>query len=311
MFPERYNLTNLQRVFSNPTLLRRELGRITSRVVFPINNEIFERKHGDGIDIMSQDWDNLVILDACRYDHFLEQNTLRGSLRPVLSKGAHSWEFMRNNFAGKSLYDTVYVTGNPHTPKLPDNTFHAIDITHNPSEPEKTIQMALDAHEKYPDKRLIIHIMSPHAPHLGKTAKKLRERNEELNTSKTGNSSGQNIWKSTIEGQVTREELRQAYQESVDIALEHAETLVNELDGKSVITSDHGEMLGERVFPLTHRQYAHPHNLYTRELRFVPWFEVEQDSETRREVVSEPPTAFNRPDKETVDNRLEALGYKS
>ncbi|GAA3876043.1 hypothetical protein [Haloarcula argentinensis] len=309
MLPERYNISNIQRIFDNPSLVRRELGRLVSKFIFPINNRLFERKYGNGIDVMSKDWDNLIILDACRYDYFSEQNTIPGSLDRVLSKGAHSWEFMRGNFAGESLHDTVYVTGNPHTPKLPDNTFHHIDMLHNPSKPESTVERAINAHEEYPDKRLIVHIMSPHAPHLGKTAKKLRERNSALNMSE--NDGGINIWKAVIEKQVTRKELCQAYQESVDIALECAETLTKELNGKSVITSDHGEMLGEKTFPLTHRQYSHPHNLYTSDLRFVPWLEVEEISEDRREVVSEPPTEFNRPDKETVDDRLEALGYKS
>lgn len=310
MLPDRYNFSNLKRVINNRGLIPREVGRLVSNFIFPINNLLFEKRYGRGIDVMSKDWDNLIILDACRYDYFSEYNTIPGKLSQVLSKGAHSWEFMRKNFVDKSFHNTVYVTGNPHTPKLPDDVFHAIDMTHNPSEPEKTVSMGIDAHRKHPNKRLIIHLMSPHTPHLGKTAEGLRKRNEELNEIKTENNDGQNIWKSVIEKKVNRRELRQAYQESVEISLEHAEELVNELNGKSVITADHGEMLGEKVFPLTHRQYGHPHDLYTRELRFVPWLEVEQDQETRREVISERPTEFNRPGEETVNDRLEALGYK-
>lgn len=83
---------------------------------------------------------------------------------------------MEGNFLGRELHDTVYITANPHAPKLPSGTFHATEITHNPLEPEKTVELAIDTYKTYHDKRLIVHLMSPHRPHLGPTVDRLREQ---------------------------------------------------------------------------------------------------------------------------------------
>ena len=92
MLPNRYNRHNIYRVFKKPSLLIKETRRLSSNIIYPINNVYFNRKYGRGIDIIDQDWDNLIILDACRYDYFKEMNTIDGELRPVLSQGSHSFE---------------------------------------------------------------------------------------------------------------------------------------------------------------------------------------------------------------------------
>ena len=66
-----------------------------------IHSLIFQHRYGPGIDVMDQDWDNLIILDACRYDYFKKQIEIEGELEPVTSKGAHSSEFIQKNFFGE------------------------------------------------------------------------------------------------------------------------------------------------------------------------------------------------------------------
>jgi len=39
----------------------------------------------------------------------------------------------------------------------------------------------------------------------------------------------------------------EAYNENLDIVLTEIEALLDELDGKSVITADHGNLVGERL----------------------------------------------------------------
>jgi hypothetical protein len=68
-------------------------------------------------------------------------------------------------------------------------------------------------------------------------------------------------------------------------------------------------MLGERAVPFTPRCYGHPHDVQTRELREVPWLEL--DCEGRRETQSDEPIGFERPDEERINERLRALGYAS
>jgi len=51
---------------------------------------------------MQRDWDNLIILDACRYDYFKEYNEISGDLEPVVSKASHSLQFMEKIFQEKN-----------------------------------------------------------------------------------------------------------------------------------------------------------------------------------------------------------------
>ena len=116
-----------------------------------------------------------------------------------------------------------------------------------------------------------------------------------------------NQWEAVRNGHISIEELRQAYSETLDIALKHAARLIDELPGKSVISSDHGEMLGDRG--IIARRYGHPHDIYNRQLRVVPWFTVESD--LRRKITSEDPIESESLDDDIVNQRLRALGYTS
>ena len=57
--------------------------------------------NSDGINIFHEDWDNLIILDACRYDYFKQLNDMDGELEYRISRGSQSREFMRGNFQGQ------------------------------------------------------------------------------------------------------------------------------------------------------------------------------------------------------------------
>ena len=268
------------------------------------------------MDVIIQDWDNLIILDACRYDYFEARNDIDGKLRPVLSRGSHSFEFMEGNFIGRELHDTIYITANPHATKLSDDIFYDMRvILDDYLSPEKVVEEALEVYKHNPNKRLIVHLMPPHRPHLGPTADKLREQfnlkdwsTVDKSQNSTTDTTGRPIWNLVIHNEISVDRLRESYRETVDIAIEHAKRLNNELNGKTIITSDHGELLGERAVPLTHRRYGHPHEVDCRTLRIVPWLEI--DSQYRREIETEEPIEREKIDDEIVDDRLKALGYK-
>lgn len=313
----RYTLSNFLDALQDPEKFAREADRLCGKVV----NPIFERLFGSGINIMNEDWDNLILLDACRYDYFEAQVNITGNLDQVVSKGAHSWEFMQGNFVGKEYHDTVYVTANPHAEKLDDDIFYTVETVLDSWDtelgtvlPGDVVSAAISAHTKYPKKRLLVHFMQPHKPHLGPTADSIRERidlrgwdkyhgRSNLSTER----SGINQWEAVRNGHISIEELRQAYSETLDIALKHAARLIDELPGKSVISSDHGEMLGDRG--IIARRYGHPHDIYNRQLRVVPWFTVESD--LRRKITSEDPIESESLDDDIVNQRLRALGYTS
>ena len=78
----------------------------------------FQARGHDGIDIMDRDWDNLLILDACRYDLFDEVFPHNGNLDSIVSRGSDTPEFLESNFVGRSFHDTVYVSANPQTERI-------------------------------------------------------------------------------------------------------------------------------------------------------------------------------------------------
>ena len=134
-----------------------------------------------GCDVMAEDWDNLLILDACRFDMFERANTIPGRLESRRSKGSATLEFVRNNFAGERHYDTVYVTGNPFVSTDAGDAFHDLyevwrtdwDDELGTVRPEPMCEAVLRANEAYPNKRLVGHLMQPHHPFIGPTGREL------------------------------------------------------------------------------------------------------------------------------------------
>lgn len=62
-----------------------------------VNNLIFRARYGEGTNVMSEDWDTLILLDACRYDMFADDASLDGRLESRISRGFTSEEFLDQN----------------------------------------------------------------------------------------------------------------------------------------------------------------------------------------------------------------------
>lgn len=297
------------------------------------------KSNRSGVDIFSEDWDNLIILDACRYDSFAkikEKYELQGELESRISKGSQTPEWLWANFHNKSLYDTVYITASaqPYTLGLTERENNAthkkwsfdlkvhdlinlwnrddlIDVIPTIRERKKDFlipasvvaEESIKISDKYPNKRLLIHIREPHTPYAE------TELGEKIH-----NISKYPWWdklynKSKTE-KISIEELREAYEQNVEIAVRAASKLANGLDGKTVISADHGEMLWERSFPVPIADILHPNRTYTEELVRVPWFIIDGK---RREIMAEEPTDTHTGETEIMDenaeDQLEALGY--
>ncbi|GAB7010781.1 hypothetical protein JCM31271_27240 [Halorubrum trueperi] len=217
-------------------------------------------------------------------------------------------EFVRGNFSNKQLYDTVYISANEWFAQLRDEInaevhqfvnlqIDHLDLAGISIRPETVTEQALQVAEEYPDKRLIVHYMQPHQPYIGPTGQEHFELSSGL------------IETLRKSDDITDELLWEAYRENLDIVLDHAEKLVSELTGKTVITSDHGELLGERVFPIPVKTYGHFDGLYVDELIDVPWFVCEYSN--RKAIRSEAPVANEEDvDADAVEDRLRQLGYK-
>lgn len=331
----RYNIDNLKRALRNPSYFVEEMNRLVNGSVNKIVQQTFMRplfryRYGSGTKVMDEDWDNLIILDACRSSDFEKCSNINGKLKSKVSLGSTSREWISKNFDGGEFHDTVYVGGNPHMEKLTDE-FHHVKKSYSESSdndfggedsipgwhPEAVQDSALDTISEFPNKRLIIHFMQPHDPYLGSKAKKLRndisqEHNlgfRKFNHMKNGEAKyDQNLGDlryAAKEGYISRSQLLEVYRENLSLILDYVNELIGDLDGKTVISADHGELLGESHFS---KSYGHPIGVYCSELRIVPWLEVE--SGNRREIYSEEPIGAEEAKEKKIKENLEALGYK-
>jgi len=262
-------------------------GRFMTYVVGNVVNRYWERKYPRTriVSVIKEDWDNLVILDACRYDTFTK---VYGECDYRISKGSCTIEFLKKNFTGKFL-DTVYITANPLVNRFSSSFFKVVSVWSDGWNddlgtvlPEVMYEYALETEEKYPDKRLIIHFMQPHYPYIGDPeVNKIVYLKDWFKDMASGKDVLEVIPKRT-KGGVGKERARKAYKKTLELALPYALKLAKELGGKTVITSDHGEAFGEFAFPLPIRVYGHPGNMHIPVLVKVPWLEIEK--EERKEI---------------------------
>ena len=176
---------------------------------------------------------------------------------------------------------------------------------------------AISAEKNNPNKRLIIHFLQPHAPFIGDTAKEIRNKTGKtiggLNPGREyTNVESQNInttsYRDMLElDYVSEDEIVTAYRESLAEVLSHVGELIIELEGKTVITADHGELLGEKPNLFSPIHWEHPSGYRSEELCKVPW--IEFDSDGRKEIIDEAPAESSEFDQREVNERLRSLGY--
>jgi len=282
--------------------------------------------HNAGDSVAEQDWDNLILLDACRFDLFeqkINKLSISGELEKKASLGTTSAEFLRRNFdTGADFKDIVYVTANPHVETdLDDGIFHAVDHVWRDGWdestgtvlPETMVERTLKAQSKCPNKRIISHWMQPHRPFIGdyqintdSGIDGARQRALDIEPDRGKRS----VWAKMRSGTVEVEEAWKAYESNLQATIEPVEHLVTELDGLSIISADHGEAFGERVSPFPTTVYGHLSGVRIPSLVDVPWFRC--DYEYRKDVESEQSVSQSEPDSdpEMIEDRLEALGYK-
>lgn len=83
---------------------------------------------------------------------------------------------------------------------------------------------------------------------------------------------GSSSWEAVSTGTIEKEIFWEAYRDNLIRALEKAIPLVEQLPGKSVITSDHGNAIGEWATPFSIPVYFHRSTIRIPVLNDVPWF---------------------------------------
>jgi len=294
------------------------------------------------VQVMEENWDLLIILDACRYDFFkgVIGDYMTGSLEKRISIGSCTPEWLNKSFK-ENYPHVIYVSGNPHiNSKREVKGFNAnkhfnkiIDVWSfdwnkelGTVPPENINKATIEELKKSPEKKFIVHYVQPHAPYIsekyfvggflepftegplqgfqgGKWWGFLEKFinlatnpliKAELLKNRYGIREKLRLPPESPIDAVRRrygvDGLRKAYVENLRIVSSSVCDLIQEISKihrgkKIIITSDHGELLGEK------NVYSHPCGNPNPIVREIPWFTLykvkEEESITPRVYESE------------------------
>ena len=251
-----------------------------------------------GVYILKEQWDNLIILDDCRYDAFKEEflkRKMKGKLEYRISRGTSTPSFLFENFDDRKYDDIVYVTANPFIDKLLKNKFYKIipvwkdgwDEIHHTVPPQIMYRYALYTMVKYPTKRIIIHFLQPHSPYPNGTGEvnakegmynllgMLKDKKFKAKYKLDENYYAEQ-WPYIGIKPLKINKLKEGYKQNLQLVMPYIKKLIDILPGKTVVTADHGEAFGEKIHPLIPiRVYGHITGIRIPAIVKVPWLVVE------------------------------------
>jgi hypothetical protein len=283
--------------------------RESLRPVYHKGLQTVSRLQHPGTHIYEREWDLLIVVDACRLDLMREVAADYDYIDDVgsfRSLDSMTLLWMAKNFVPEyadEMAETAYVCGNPFSADALDaEDFLDLDEVWRYAwdEPGTVPPRAITGRTiaagraRQPD-RLIAHYMQPHCPFLSRPD---LTRGKHLD--KFGRQEWDDVWQKLQAGKLTREEVWAGYRENLQLALEEVALLLENVDAeRTVITSDHGNALGEWLV------YGHPPSMPMDCLRVVPWVEA-----TAVDRGTHEPETEARPDGETGrEEQLAALGY--
>lgn len=252
--------------------------------------------------IQGEAWDNLIILDACRFDFFekVYKEYIDGDLEKRISEGSNTGEWLTKTFTDK--YDYTYISANPYInsygvplnrcrPEYRKYSWNAvehfstiIDVwefgwkeevgTIHPKEVNKAYLSNKD------NNKTVIHYVQPHYPYLSyggvfgirNKVNILKDEpfnyKQKLRKPKVIKPIKKLPRLKKLQKEIGRDKLLYYYEDNMRIVLKHVSQLLTDLDGKTIITADHGEAFGEAGI------WEHPIRTHIPVLIEVPWLEV-------------------------------------
>jgi hypothetical protein len=267
------------------------------------------RIYNYGTPIFEDEWDLLIVLDACRPDlveavseeyPFLDGET-------TMSVGSATEEWMAKNFDEQyadEMADTVYVTGNPHSSKKREGDpfrhleavwQHSWDDEAGTVRAETVTEYAIAAGREFDASRHIVHYMQPHHPFVPTP-----ELNEGIGFE--ADEPFDHIWQKLRHDAVSCESVWSAYIENLRYVLDSVSILLQNFDAETaIITSDHGNAMGE------YGVYGHPMYVPLAALKRVPYCRTSAEDTGEFEPDCQPTQTADVEGE--VTERLGDLGY--
>lgn len=273
----------IEKNFQKFPLLRKAYESFLQRIVFGF----IIKKRGENL--LEENFDYLIILDACRYDTFKENNHIKGNLSKKNSLAPHTSEWPRKTFT-KKHNDLIYVSASILTSTKDKTGFAVKDYVYKLENvweygwneqyqtvlPQTVKDVTLNLIKRYPSKRFIIHFIQPHQPFIknGYSIGGVTNLEQKRNT--------KSAFQLAKSGKIKREEILELYRDNLILVLKEVEKLVAELDGKIIITADHGEAFGEKFI------WEHVPGVYIKELIEVPWLVINKPKiKTEKKIISQ------------------------
>jgi hypothetical protein len=165
-----------------------------------------------------------------------------------------------------------------------------------PSAVNEEVLAYLSAHGQ--PERMVVHYIQPHAPYIGRRALPLARIGRWGPAFRHGRGRLSPPEEAIRSGDVTRQDVQEAYADNLALVWDAARALAAELKGEIVVTSDHGELLGEGG------QFGHSCRSHAEALRRVPWLRMSNGA-----FAPSPVADILDGDDAGIQERLRDLGY--
>jgi len=253
--------------------------------------------------IRANEWDLLVILDACRFDTLASLADCCVVERER-SPASSTPEFLAAAAETGLFSEATYLSANPQVNDHPPGGGRLADISGSDWDPDlETVPPDAVYEAALPmvreGEQVVAHTLQPHYPHITELDGEVRPVPGGVHPANHDVLAEQSSLQAVLaQGGIDLEEARQSHRIATRYAWDRARETALELarEGYTVaVTADHGELFGEWGF------VEHPVGVRLPGVVDVPWVQIG-------------PTAFDQEtaadaDDSGVTDRLEALGY--
>lgn len=230
--------------------------------------------------LRDSNWDILIVLDACRWDYW---NEMYGVGQPVRSPESCTRDWIRTIRDELEWSDVVGISGNPVVSAHSDFLKKFDDVgavAHKkvnevPTVPPGPITTALQSSAVLREERIYCHYIQPHAPYpfsnppLAIHRARPEHKNAEIDIDGMPNELVRNIPMFVKESdEVTWQTVREGYRRNLEWVYDSVMDFAESATSSVVITSDHGEYLGEEG------RFGHNCDYNSDIVRVVPWYEI-------------------------------------